>query len=77
MDSEAYEKALLDPSGTFGEPEAVVRHTDLTRGQKIAILERWQHDAEEIAVAQQEGMSGGDTTHARAVARALETVQNG
>jgi hypothetical protein len=75
MNREAYEKALLDPAGTFGEPADVVAHTDLSRQQKIEILERWQHDAEELAVASGEGMSGSDTRpDLRRVAKALEAV---
>jgi len=75
MDREAYEKALLNPADTFDDPQDVVAHKDLSREQKIEILERWQHDAEELAVASGEGMAGGDDRpNLRRVAKALEQV---
>lgn len=74
MNREDYEKALLNPADAFADPEDVVAHDGLTREQKVEILERWQHDADETAVAQSEGMEGGDTTERRKIAKALEAV---
>jgi len=75
MDREAYEKALLNPADTFGDPQDVVASQDLTREQKVEILERWKHDAEELVVASGEGMSGGDAQPAlRRVTKALDAV---
>src|SRR3954465_7783584 len=36
------DRALHDPAGHFGEPEAVLRSPDLTAEQKKMILERWR-----------------------------------
>ncbi|MEA1942365.1 MAG: hypothetical protein U9P68_08985 [Pseudomonadota bacterium] len=75
MNREAYEKALLNPADTFGDPQDVVADKALTREQKVEILERWKHDAEELVTASGEGMSGGDARPAlRRVAKALEEV---
>lgn len=69
-----FEQALLDPAGTFGEPQEVLRDDDLSREQKKEILERWQHDAEELVVASGEGMPGDSETQLRKVAKALDAV---
>lgn len=50
------QKALLDPTSVFKTPEEVVRNQELTREQKIDILRRWEYDARELQVAQEENM---------------------
>lgn len=64
-------QALLDPAEAFGEPEKVLEHPTLSRDQKIEILRRWQYDANELEVASEEGMSGGEPSLVRRVAKAL------
>jgi len=51
------EKALTDPSAMFKKPQDVVEKKDLSREQKIEILRRWEYDARELQVADEEGMS--------------------
>lgn len=52
------EKALLDPSSVFATPAEVTNASDLTREQKIEILQRWEYDARELQVAADENMGG-------------------
>jgi len=54
-----YEKALLDPVSTYANPADVCKEQTLTREQKIQILRRWEYDARELQVAEEENMSGG------------------
>jgi hypothetical protein len=42
------ERALNDPAGLFGNPDAVVHHPALTREQKIQILNHWRLDASRL-----------------------------
>ncbi len=51
-----YEKALLDPASTFPSPEQVLSSAELSREQKIEILHRWEYDARELEVAEEENM---------------------
>jgi hypothetical protein len=51
------EKALTDPSIIFKKPQDVIENTDLSREQKIEILRRWEYDARNLQVADEEGMS--------------------
>jgi hypothetical protein len=52
------QQALNDPAGMFEDPDAVVRHPDLTREQKVQILNNWQLDASRLEGSEGEGMMG-------------------
>ena len=46
--------AMLDPPMVFKVPKDVVANVELTRDQKIAILRRWEYDARQLEVAEEE-----------------------
>jgi len=52
------EKVFLDPTSQFSHPEDVLAEQSLTHGQKIEILKRWEYDARELEVAEEENMGG-------------------
>lgn len=70
-------QALLDPSSQFLEPADVVDARGLTREQKIDILERWEYDECEIAVAEEEGMRGTSTIRIHETLAALRELRTG
>ncbi|MEE8537263.1 MAG: hypothetical protein V3S71_04600 [Acidobacteriota bacterium] len=45
---------MLDPTMVFKEPKDVVASNELTRNQKIEILRRWEYDARQLEVAEEE-----------------------
>ncbi len=47
-------KAMLDPTMVFNEPKDVVASNELTLDQKIEILRRWEYDARQLEVAEEE-----------------------
>ena len=47
-------QAMLDPTMVFKEPKEVVASNELTRDQKIEILRRWESDAHQLEVAEEE-----------------------
>ena len=53
------EQAMLDPTSVFACPDNVCDEQSLTRDQKIKILRRWEYDARELEVAEEENMGGG------------------
>lgn len=59
-DATDYERALLDPSAVFRHPAEIVASRELARHEKIAVLRRWEYDARELAVAEEENMGGGE-----------------
>ena len=46
--------AMLDPTAVFEDPKDVVANDELTRDQKIEILRRWEYDARQLEVAEEE-----------------------
>lgn len=50
------ELAKIDPPQVFKHPEEVLVATDLSKQDKIDILERWAYDEREKAVAEEENM---------------------
>ncbi len=51
-------QAMLDPSSIFKNPMDVVECGDIARNDKIHILRRWEYDAREMQVAEEENMQG-------------------
>jgi hypothetical protein len=68
------EKALLDPGKVFKTPGDVVQRPDLSRDQKVQILRRWEYDARELQVADEESMTGPQTTSLEAILAALRSL---
>ncbi|MFA6037941.1 MAG: hypothetical protein WC748_07470 [Legionellales bacterium] len=50
-------KALLDPTSVFDNPMQVLHANDLSREQKIEVLQRWRYDAELMETAESENMT--------------------
>ena len=46
--------AMLDPTMVFEDPMDVVTNDELTRDQKIEILRRWEYDARQLEIAEEE-----------------------
>ncbi len=47
---------MMDPTAVFRGPKYVLQRDELTREQKIEILRRWEYDALELQVAEEENM---------------------
>jgi hypothetical protein len=73
-DSERFEKALLDPSDIYENPQELLSDAQLTTEQKIEVLRRWAYDASEIDVAEGEGMRALDEEVFHQVMLALEKL---
>jgi hypothetical protein len=71
-----FESAMLNPTGAFDSPAAVVAAQGLTREQKIKILKNWELDARNLQVAEDENMAGGEDARLRQVEEALRQVEN-
>lgn len=74
------EKARLDPESVFAHPDALVQELALTRGQKLAALDRWALQIERRLLATSEGMPGNGTSDVdlallNAIAAAREALQ--
>ena len=67
-------QARLDPGSVFTTPEELLREPGIGREEKIEILRRWAYDAGELAVAEGEGMIGGEPCSLDRVLEALEAL---
>jgi len=65
------QSVLQDPTSTFKEPAEVLSYPGLSREQRLLILEHWEGDARNLAVAEEEGMIGGEESLLARVRRAL------
>ncbi len=67
--------AMLDPTMVFENPKDVVANEELSRDQKIEILHRWEYDARELEVAEEEaGMECRSPEIFDLVVQALHTL---
>ena len=52
--------ALQDPQQLFARPSDVRDHPDLSREDKIKILQHWAYDVRDVEVAEEEGMPSSE-----------------
>jgi hypothetical protein len=68
------ERALIDPAAAFAEPRNVLADRNLSRDTKLRLLQQWERDARELAVAEDEGMTGGEESMLGRVRHALRQL---
>jgi len=70
------EQAMISPPQVFEAPCDVVGVANLSREQKIEILERWELDARALQRATEENMSGGSLPPLDEIAEALSKIES-
>ena len=68
------EKVQFGPGSVYASPNDVFEDSSLTREQKIKILRRWEYDARELAVAEEESMTGGPPNRLSEILQALHRL---
>lgn len=58
MNKEQFERLTLDVSKHFTTPDALLAAKDLTREQKLKLLQQWEYDLQLQLVATEENMTG-------------------
>lgn len=71
------DRALFDPASVFKGPDAVVEYESIALEHKVEILRRWAYDAIEMAVAEEEGMGGGEVVAVDTILAALDRLARG
>lgn len=74
-----FQKAMADPEAECQEPNNVVKDTELSKEQKLKILQQWKHDANLIQIAEEENMRPGEehsSTMLSRISQAIEAVNN-
>lgn len=72
---EHVEQVIADPTKRFTTPMDVVDDPKLDVDQKRAILESWKKDAELLATASAENMTGGEAPQLQDVCLALDKLE--
>jgi hypothetical protein len=70
-------RARLDPASVFCTPAALLADPRLSREQKIELMRRWEYDASELSVAEEEGMDDGEPSRLDEVSQALHSLTDG
>lgn len=68
------DKAVAQPWNLYDKPEDVLADDKLNDTQKRRILESWEQDARELAVAEEENMGGGEPNMLDRVVKALSAL---
>lgn len=55
------ERALYDPESEFDSPRAIASEVGLTRGEKLAALQRWSYSVDRRLASGYEGMPTNGT----------------
>jgi hypothetical protein len=72
-----FQEALRDVSQVFDDPHSILAADDLTREQKIALLEQWETDLRLLLVATEENMPGtGSGRSAELLTRVRKAMQS-
>ncbi len=69
-----FEAAVVHPAQAFKRPADVVSARELSRDQKIRILEAWEADERLLMTATEENMGGGEQPRLPDVQKALRDL---
>ena len=77
MTKSVVNKAIADPSRMFPNPTAVLDAKDLSREEKIKVLQSWEHDAKRLLESADENMTderGREANPLPEIQKALRTL---
>lgn len=85
MDKQDFEKAMLDVAKVFASPEEIAKAADLSRAEKLKLLQQWEYDVNMLLVAGEENMpsqgpkseSGGTAELLRAIHKTVAQIGGG
>jgi len=79
MTKSVVNKAIADPSRMFPNPTAVLEAKDLSREEKIKVLQSWEHDAKRLLESADENMTderGRERNQLPEIQKALRVLGN-
>jgi hypothetical protein len=71
------DKTLINPADVYSEPNQVLQDASLDREQKMETLKRWEYEARELEVAEEENMVGDAPSILRDVLKAILELEGG
>lgn len=79
MTKSVVNRAIADPSRMFPHPSAVLEAKDLSRNEKIKVLQSWELDAKRLLESADENMTderGRERNQLPEIQRALRVLDN-
>jgi len=76
MEKQQFEEMLADVGKHFSSPDALIAASDLTRPQKLKLLEQWDYDMQLLLTASEENMTGGGTDATATSADQVTQIRN-
>lgn len=73
-DENKFEDILVDPSAFFKTPQEILTLDYLNNAQKLTLLKRWEQDARELDVAEEEGMIGNNGSCLSEIIKTIDTL---
>ena len=70
-----FERASADPAASFGSPNELLEDRRFCDLEKLELLQRWALDADLLAIAESEGMAGGEPALQGRVLAALRELE--
>ena len=74
MNKDKLEERLAHPEQFYTSVWKVLEDEELSKDEKIAVLQSWKLDEEALSRATSENMGGGERPHIREADRALQTL---
>lgn len=68
------DEAMMNPAAIFSHPRDVIEMKSFSQEQKLLILKRWEQDARELAVAEEEGMTGSGGSLLSEIIKLIDTL---
>lgn len=71
-----FNEAIHDPSGSYDLPRDILEDDNLTKEQKIKLLEQWEYDARLLSTAEEENMPGDASNMLSRIHNALRSLES-
>lgn len=76
MQQEQFDTAMQDVAKAYGSPDKLLADNDLTRPQKLKLLQQWDYDLGLLLVAAEENMAGpGSSSTAERLRSVREAIK--
>lgn len=69
-----FERALLDPTTVYKQPQDVLLDETLSKEEKLKVLKQWEYDARGLLVAEEENMPGDASSMLQRVLAAIHEL---
>lgn len=70
-----FDVVVGNPQASYGDPQEVLDDDELSREEKIKVLESWRAEEVHMQESTAEGFAGGEPSHLDEVIKALHAIE--